>query len=273
MSHFFNTADAVLLIGHGTRSRKGQKQFLSLAAELRERLERPLEPAFLELAEPTIDQALARLVAGQIERLIVAPLLLFAAGHAKEDIPRAVRQALERLGRRDLALVQCEPFGCEPRIVELAHQRLVESLAGRGIVPRERTLLVAVGRGSSDSAATAEMLKFAGLLGQRAGIRNVQVAFLAMARPTLAEALAAVDGAASRVIVQPHLLFDGELVERLTRQMSEFARGRPQEWVMTGVLAPFEEGGDGGLLTAATVDIIQTAARGDLPGTSGSHFR
>ncbi|HUE69437.1 MAG TPA: sirohydrochlorin chelatase [Pirellulaceae bacterium] len=255
-----STTDAagVLLVGHGTRSERGRSQFLSLADQVRQRLNRPLEPAFLELAEPTIAQAVERLVARGIQRLIVAPLLLFAAGHAKEDVPSAVAQALSRCGIAELPLHQTEPFGCHPLIVELAQQRVLESLAGRAVVPQERTLLLAVGRGSTDEAATAEMHQFAALLAERAGMQSVRVAFLAMARPQLAEAIAEVDEQTfSRVIVQPHLLFHGELVERLHRQVDQIAAQRPgQEWMVTGLLAENE------LLAAATVDLIERALAG-----------
>lgn len=256
--HGSSPSAGVLLVGHGTRSERGRSQFLSLADQVRQRLNRPLEPAFLELAEPTIEQAVERLIASRIDRLFVAPLLLFAAGHAKEDVPSAVAQALSRCGIAELPLLQTEPFGCHPMIVELAQQRVLESLARRAIVPQERTLLLAVGRGSTDEGATAEMHKFAALLAELAGIQSVRVAFLAMARPQLAEAIAEVDERSfSRVIVQPHLLFHGELVERLHRQVDQIAAQRPgQEWIVTGLLAESE------LLVAATVDLIERALSG-----------
>jgi sirohydrochlorin cobaltochelatase len=266
----------VLLVGHGTRSELGRGQFLSLAEAVQQRLNLPLEPAFLELSEPTIEQAVARLTAGPIDVLVVSPMLLFAAGHAKQDIPSAVAVALSRCGRANLPLRQTDPYGCHPLVLELAHRRLVESLAGRCAVLPERTLLIAVGRGSSDDAATAEMRRFACRLAERASIPNVQVVFLALAKPLLAQVLAKVDLATiSRVIVQPHLLFHGELVERLRRQVDEIALQRPdQEWVVTKLLA--DDGKDaaesGKLLSAATVNLINLALhdRASVPVASST---
>jgi sirohydrochlorin cobaltochelatase len=80
-NHESSPTAGVLLVGHGTRSKQGQSQFLSLAEQVRQRLNRPLEPAFLELAEPTIEQAVEQLVASRVDRLIVMPLLLFAGGN------------------------------------------------------------------------------------------------------------------------------------------------------------------------------------------------
>ncbi len=252
---------AVLLVGHGTRSERGQNQFLALAEQFRQGFPWPVEPAFLELAEPTIEQGVERLVANRIDRLVVAPLLLFSAGHAKVDIPTAVARALLRCGAENTPCVQSDPLGCHPLIVELAHQRLGESLANRPAVPPEHTLLLAVGRGSNDDVATAEMRRFSALLATRAGIPIWQVAFLAMARPQIAEAIAQVDlNATSRVIVQPHLLFHGDLVEQLRGQVAQTAAERPgQEWIVTGLLADATLGGgeSSELLTAAMEDLIE----------------
>lgn len=251
----------VLLVGHGTRSEQGRKQFLSLAEHIRQRLPLPVEPAFLELAEPTIEQAIQQLVAVGIDRLVVVPLLLFAAGHAKEDVPAAAARALQRHGATGLQIDQASPFGCHPLIVELACLRLAEAIGLAPSTSAEKTLLILVGRGSSDPTATAQMHEFARLVSQRAALRIVQVAFLAMAEPNVAAVLAAVDERAfDRVIVQPHLLFHGELVERLRRQVGQIARQRPdQEWIVTGVLADdLPKGGEATrLLVAATVDLIE----------------
>ena len=64
----------VLLVGHGTRSEPGRRQCQALAEEIAAGLEPRLlatELAYLELASPTIEQAVARLVEHRVERLIV----------------------------------------------------------------------------------------------------------------------------------------------------------------------------------------------------------
>jgi sirohydrochlorin ferrochelatase len=105
------------------------------------------------------------------------------------------------------------------------------------------------------------MRRFSALLATRAGIPIWQVAFLAMARPQIAEAIAQVDlNATSRVIVQPHLLFHGDLVEQLRGQVAQTAAERPgQEWIVTGLLADATLGGgeSSELLTAAMEDLIE----------------
>src|SRR5262245_2658083 len=109
-------ATGVLLVGHGTRSAIGRRDFLLLTERIRQRLTLPVEPAFLELAEPTIADAVARLVKSSIDRLTVAPQLLFAAGHAKQDVPAAVIAALSQCGSAGIAICQTSHLGCHPLI-------------------------------------------------------------------------------------------------------------------------------------------------------------
>ncbi|MFM7930594.1 MAG: sirohydrochlorin chelatase, partial [Pirellula sp.] len=76
----------VLVVGHGTRKPHGQAQLIELVEHMRE-IEPTwtIEPSFLELAEPTIAQSVAALHDRQIKRIIVVPILLFTAAHAKSD--------------------------------------------------------------------------------------------------------------------------------------------------------------------------------------------
>jgi len=148
----------------------GRRQCQALADEIAAGLDPRLfaaELAYLEMAAPTIDQVVARLVEQRVERMIVVPLLLFAAGHAKEDVPAAVRSALDAVGAADLPLLQSEPLGLQESIIELAANRFREA-ADPQISPAETCLLL-IGRGSRDAEATADMRQLGELLHQRLG--------------------------------------------------------------------------------------------------------
>lgn len=236
------TPTGVLIVGHGTRSPLGRAQFLWLAEQVQTLLiPLQLEPAFLELAEPTIDEAVGRLVQRGIEQLVTLPLLLFAAGHAKEDIPSAVKSALKKHGKSELPCSQAAHFGCHPALLELSRLRLQESLeaAASPIVEREpQTCHLLVGRGSHDETATAEMREFA-RLSQQATQLPTEIAFLAMARPRVsAQLVACASRGFERVIVQPHLLFHGDLIESLRHQVGEASREFGQvQWLTAETLA------------------------------------
>lgn len=252
----------VLLVGHGTRSELGQRQFLKLAERVAARLASDgcrLEPAFLELAEPTIAQGVSRLLGQGISRLIVAPVLLFAAGHAKEDVPRAVQQALTAGGASNLEVRQVGHFGLHHEIVTLACRRFAEAAAALGAADLQKTCLVVVGRGSRDLQATAEFLELARLVGQRTGARGVLAGFVAMAQPSVEAVLAqAAKGDYSKVIVLPHLLFHGEILENLAADIRrQESISRAQQWRLARIL------GDD-LLTATNADDPVVAAEVDL---------
>jgi len=248
----------VLLVGHGTRSAAGTRQFLELADELARRIAPiKLEPAFLEIQQPGIAAAVERLLARKIERLTVLPVLLFAAGHAKRDIPQAVALALAACGRAELPRAQAAHLGCHPAILTLSGRRMAEALVDKTAFPTEESCLLLVGRGSPDDTATAEMQEFARLRQRQEGGLRTEVAFLAMARPLLAEKLEQLAAANyQRVIVQPHLLFEGDLADSLRQQVGRTAKIHPEkEWLVAPLLD--DSLGEAGYGTAMLNDAIQ----------------
>src|SRR3546814_9870438 len=78
----------VLVCGHGSRDADAIREFEAVAAGLRTRLpEYPVEHAFLEFATPVIRTGLDALHARGVRHVLAVTGMLFAAGHAKNDIP------------------------------------------------------------------------------------------------------------------------------------------------------------------------------------------
>lgn len=243
----------VLLVGHGTRNEQGRRECQRCAALLAERLPQTrIELAFLELAEPTIAEGVRRLAARGARRLLVAPLLLFAAGHAKRDIPREVAAAA---ARHDLTFDVAGHLGCHPKLLELSARRFREALAGRTPRSAEETALVMVGRGSLDDSAIGEMKKFTELRCRLTPVGRAFTAFLAMAEPRLVQVLAEAESQRDayeplakipikrmpikRMVVQPHLLFTGDLLAECRRLVAQAAESSPAlEWIVAGHLEP-----------------------------------
>lgn len=239
-SSFPRTPHGVLLVGHGTRELTGISEFYATAKVISWLIDDAMSPiqwgiipCFLELAEPTIADGISQLAQRNVEQITVMPLLLFAAAHAKHDIPAAVAEAAARYPQ--LKIRQAAHLGCARSIVALSEQRFAESLQDRPQVPASETLHLMVGRGSRDPDATAEMHELARLRSEQGTAARVEVAFLAMAQPSLADALQAIPrNVYRRVVVQPHLLFDGLLLAELRETVEDFARARPDlECVLT----------------------------------------
>lgn len=255
-----NRSTAIVLVGHGTRDEAGQAEFFALAALLKPRVAPALvHPCFLELADPTIEAAVADAVASGADEIVVVPLLLFAAGHAKQDIPAAVAAAIRRATGQDNHEVtwrQTGVLGCHAKLLELSALRYNEALsAAAANVAADDTSLIFVGRGSRDIDATAEMHRFAALRRQATPVGRCEVAFVAMAEPKYPAVLrAAAEGDPRRIVVQPHLLFAGEILERLRADIAALrAECTSTDWAVTGHLGPHA------LLADAVVDLIERA--------------
>ncbi|MCA9140441.1 MAG: sirohydrochlorin chelatase [Planctomycetales bacterium] len=214
----------LLLVGHGTRDAEGTHEFFDLVAVLAERLSpRPVEGCLLEFQRPTIPEAWQRLVERGATHITVAPLLLFAAGHARTDIPDAVSRCAAKTP--SVTYTQSTPLSRAPSIIDLSVQRIEQAMR-RGDAQRDGSVaLVMVGRGSHDPCATADMRVLGEIVARRGGFCNRAVGFYAMAEPKLPRVLdqVAANPGIRTVIVQPHLLFQGRLYDAICRQVQEAA--------------------------------------------------
>ena len=244
------TRHGVLLVAHGSRDRQGTGEFLGVADGLARRMTDPVQPCFLELAEPTIDMGLCQLVDDGVCRVTVLPLVLLAAGHAKLDIPRTVGAAAGKFSPLDVG--QASHLGFHEYLLDLSATRYLELTGSHDPIPADQTLLLMVGRGTSDPTALAELRQFVRLRARRTPVGGVKTCFLAMAEPLLERALTEAAGSTfRRVVVQPHLLFHGELLLKLREQVEQIARRYPdKQWLLTAHLGPHP------LLLDAMVDLI-----------------
>lgn len=225
----------MLLVGHGTRDLSGRGEFLKLAQLLAERCSHvAVEPCFLELAEPTIADAWRRLSERASGPLVATQAILFAAGHAKRDIPEALADAAGR------AVPLASHLGLHPRLVERARQSACQALDGLAPLPPARQLLLAVGRGSSDAAATSEMYAFSRLRHQPELFSATETAFVVKASPGLEEAVERIhELPVERIVVQPHLLFSGRVFDQVRAVVEQACqRSARQQWIVAQPLGP-----------------------------------
>ena len=242
----------LLLVGHGTRDGIGQREFFQVCESVAQRTQLPTRPCFLELAEPTIVQAVDELAQHGVKRLLVAPLLLFAAGHAQRDIPNTVRSAV----RGRMQIQQAAHLGCHPSLVQLSTLRCRAATEPLGHTP-SCTLSVLVGRGSREPSATSEMVQFVRLRNEAVPAKKTVHGFIAMASPSVEKVLQnAGNDSSDPVVVQPHLLFHGELSEQTAELVKHFQRINPaQPWIAAPYLGPHP------LLVDAIVDRISEFTR------------
>lgn len=229
----------MLLVGHGTRDARGVAEFLATARLVTALVpDVAVEAGFLELAEPSIGEALQRLSECDVREVIVVPLLLFAAGHAKQDIPSDVTAAAACFPQ--LKIRQAEPLGCHPEILSASAERFFEAI-GRTTCDVSRDVeLVMVSRGTSDEAAIEDVRRFVELRGELVAVREVQTGFMAVAEPSVDEVLHAAQlSACETIVVQPHLLFHGQLFLELQEKVAAARKAAPgKRYLLAGYLGP-----------------------------------
>ena len=77
-----------MICGHGSRAKSAEEEFGLLAKGLRARFpDVPVEYGFLEYSAPNIHMGLDRLREAGVTNIVAVPGMLFAATHAKNDIP------------------------------------------------------------------------------------------------------------------------------------------------------------------------------------------
>jgi sirohydrochlorin cobaltochelatase len=233
----------VLLVGHGTRNLAGQEEFRQLFTQFAELMQPiPSELGFLELAEPDIAAAVKRFSDRAVSHILVVPVILFTAGHAESDIPNAVQEAVEL--HNLICIGQTAALECSAEVLELSAERFRQAACTAkcqsgccGEICSSAAWLM-VGRGSSSAEATAKTREFCRLRWQLTPTHTSQAAFIHGQTPTVDQAMdECASNCTTHVIVQPHLLFSGLLMNELRQQVKQRQEQNPhQRWIITETL-------------------------------------
>jgi sirohydrochlorin ferrochelatase len=113
---------ALLLIAHGSRQAEANADLDHVAAEMRRRGPYDIvEVSFLELAEPSGEQAGGRCVARGAERVILLPYFLSAGVHVRRDLSAICSRLAGRFP--DVAFRLAEPVGRHPLMLDILADR------------------------------------------------------------------------------------------------------------------------------------------------------
>lgn len=219
----------VMVCGHGSRDPAAIAEFGAVARMLRARLAAyDVEWGFLEFARPIIREGLDRLYARGRRRILAVPGMLFAAGHAKNDIPSVLNRY--QAERADLAIQYGRDLGVDAKMTHAAAASIEEALARAGNrVSRHDTLLVVVGRGTSDPDANSNIAKVMRMLWEGFGFGWGEACYSGVTFPLVEPALEhAARLGYRRIIVFPYFLFTGVLVERIYAHTDLVAARHPE---------------------------------------------
>jgi sirohydrochlorin cobaltochelatase len=215
---------ALLIVGHGSRDPRGAEEFHELVSLVRARAPMPVEGGFIELSRPPISECVNNLKERGAREISAVPLMLLAAGHAKDDVPATLVR--EKLTHPDLDFHYGRALGIRPELLELMDERI------SAVVPEEEkegTAVLIVGRGSSDPDANSDLAKMSRLYFEGRPYPLVETAFVSLAPPSVTEALERCRRlGAGRVAVFSYFLFTGVLEERIREQSWNFAEDNPE---------------------------------------------
>ena len=179
------TAPALVALAHGSRDPRSAETIQALVAEVRAmRPDLRIETAFLELSKPTFGSVVDKLVKAGYDEIVVVPLLLTEAYHAKVDVPRAIAEATSR--HDDLEIRATAVLGLESVFLEVLDLRLRDALKDARV--RELDALVLAAAGSSDPLANQAVARLARMWSAKHRLPTV-AAYASAAPPATGEAV------------------------------------------------------------------------------------
>ena len=231
----------VMICGHGSRSQSAVDEFAVLAKKLPAHLppDWEVDYGYLEFANPVIRDGLDRLRDAGCDRILAVPGMLFAAMHAKNDIPTVLNTYAAKHG---IDVRYGRELGVDPKMIAAAGDRIATALAeadaAHGPVARHDTCLVVIGRGASDPDANGNVAKVARMLHEGLGTGWLEIGYSGVTFPLVEPCLehAAKLGYA-RIVVFPYFLFSGILIDRIYGFTDVVAAAHPEtQFVKAGYL-------------------------------------
>ncbi|MBI1320527.1 MAG: hypothetical protein GC168_16505 [Candidatus Hydrogenedens sp.] len=122
-----NETTGVVIVDHGSRRAEANAMIECFAAVFRRTTGASIvEGAHMELAKPSIEQAVDRCVARGATRVVVALFFLSPGRHSREDIPELARAAAAK--HPGVTVQVTEPLGPDARIAEVMFDRVRAAL-------------------------------------------------------------------------------------------------------------------------------------------------
>ena len=223
--------EGLLLVGHGSQSANSETEVRALAELVAGQLPDVIvDVGFLEMTDPSAGVVLDGLVARGCHRIVVLPLVLLGAGHAKNDVAAVVLEGRQR--HPTCQLLFGSPLGVARDLVA-AMGDAVTSNGGRGLP------LLLVARGTSDPDANGDAAKAARLVAEWSDAPFVHTGFTGVTGPTVADALEMFARVGfERMVLGFWFLCTGKLVERARADVAAFCHRTGVTVIDAGYFGP-----------------------------------
>ena len=119
---------AVIVVDHGSRRSESNESMETFVHASADRLPYPIvEPAHMELAEPSIGTAFDRCVTAGAVTVVLAPYFLGPGNHWDRDIPALAAEAAAR--HPGVGWLVTAPLGPHPMLMDIVDRRVEHCLA------------------------------------------------------------------------------------------------------------------------------------------------
>ncbi|MEM8978122.1 MAG: sirohydrochlorin chelatase [Pseudomonadota bacterium] len=207
----------IMICGHGSRAKSAEEEFGLLAKGIRKRFpDTPVEHGFLEYSAPNIHMGLNALVDAGVTEIVAVPGMLFAATHAKNDIPSVLTTFAERTP--NVTIKYGRELGLHPQMIAAFEARILEALNLDHVHDGDLydTMLIVVGRGTSDTLANAEAARLTRIVSENMGFGWSETVYSGVTYPSVGRGLEmALKLGFKKVVVAPYFLFTGRLIDRI----------------------------------------------------------
>ena len=118
----------IVIVDHGSRRDESNQMLMDVAARFfRDYDNEIVEPAHMELAEPSIKTAVDRCVARGARKVVVFPYFLAPGRHWDQDIPRITAEAAKR--HSGVRFLVTAPVGIHPLMTQVMAEQIRDCLA------------------------------------------------------------------------------------------------------------------------------------------------
>lgn len=122
-------ATGLVIVDHGSRRPESNELLLEVVEAYRRHSSwQIVEPAHMELAEPSIAAAFARCVEQGAKQVVIMPYFLAPGRHWNEDIPRLAAEAASPFAERGVTFLVAPPLGVHPLMLRVIDDRVREGL-------------------------------------------------------------------------------------------------------------------------------------------------
>lgn len=249
---------AIFIYGDGSFNDAAQTTFPDLIERMRDRLpELTIEAGIEGPSNLSLEVGLDAVLRCTPKTVVCVPATLFGADHERKELPLALQTFAA--DHPQIHLLLARDLVVDGRLLSAARDRIVSCVnASASEIKYSDSLLMLVGRETSDTSANANVAKAARLLWEGMGFGWAEVSYCGNTRPSVSVGMEhAIKLGFKRIVVIPAFLYADQSVATIYSSVEKIAAINPNIEFMYA-----EQLQDHPLLIESLVDRINEALKG-----------